>query len=136
MVNICVEKTSKFQFIYLAFIFRNHLSEQHLFELATIFGVVWTISILSFLYAEHLDIQPFIMPGFLVLIMLLFLLNPIKTFQHDARFWSLKVIFRILLAPFFYVGFADFWLADQANSLSQALKDFQFLICFYVRRFT
>ncbi|XP_023340360.1 xenotropic and polytropic retrovirus receptor 1 [Eurytemora carolleeae] len=115
---------------------RNHLSEQHLFELATIFGVVWTVSILSFLYAEHLDIQPFIMPGFLVLIMLIFLLNPTRTFQHDARFWSLKVIFRIIMAPFFYVGFADFWLADQANSLGQALKDFQFLVCFYVRRFS
>jgi hypothetical protein len=31
------------------------------------------------------------------------------------------------------VGFADFWLADQLNSLVAALLDFQFLICFYVR---
>merc|ERR1719209_2066747 len=38
---------------------RNHLSEQHLFELATIFGVVWTVSVLSFVYADNLDIQPF-----------------------------------------------------------------------------
>jgi len=113
---------------------RNHLSEQHLFELATIFGVIWTVSILSFLYAEHLDIQPFIMPAFLALIMLIFMLNPTRTFQHDARFWSLKVVFRIFMAPFFYVGFADFWLADQMNSLGQALKDFQFLLCFYINR--
>lgn len=34
-------------------------------------------------------------------------------------------------APFYHVGFADFWLADQLNSLVGALLDFQFLICFY-----
>lgn len=39
---------------------------------------------------------------------------------------------RILCAPFFYVGFADFWLADQLNSLASALLDFQYLICFYI----
>ena len=31
------------------------------------------------------------------------------------------------------MGFADFWLADQLNSLVAALLDFQFLICLYIR---
>ena len=31
------------------------------------------------------------------------------------------------------MGFADFWLADQLNSLVAALLDFQFLICLYAR---
>jgi hypothetical protein len=35
---------------------RNHLSEQHLMELAAIFGVVWTLSVLTFLFSEHLSI--------------------------------------------------------------------------------
>lgn len=39
--------------------------------------------------------------------------------------------FRILTAPFQHVGFADFWLADQLNSLAVALLDLQFIICFY-----
>ena len=43
--------------------------------------------------------------------------------------FSLK--FRIFTAPFQHVGFADFWLADQLNSLAVALLDFQFIICFY-----
>lgn len=38
----------------------------------------------------------------------------------------------MIAAPFFHVGFADFWLADQLNSLVAALLDFQYLICFYV----
>jgi hypothetical protein len=35
---------------------RNHLSEQHLMELAAIFGVIWTLSVLTFLYSEYLSI--------------------------------------------------------------------------------
>lgn len=38
-------------------------------------------------------------------------------------------------APFFHVGFADFWLADQLNSLVTALMDLQYLICFYFANF-
>ena len=36
-----------------------------------------------------------------------------------------------MTAPLHPVGFADFWLADQLNSLTVVLLDFQFLICFY-----
>lgn len=39
--------------------------------------------------------------------------------------------FRIATAPFHYVGFADFWLADQLNSLTTVLLDFEYLVCFY-----
>lgn len=111
---------------------RNHLSEQHLMELASIFGVVWTLSLLSFLYSASLSIPPYINPLALSIIMLLCLINPIKVFRHDARFWLLKVLGRILGAPLFHVGFADFWLADQLNSLVTAVLDYQFLICFYI----
>ncbi|KAG1675108.1 Xenotropic and polytropic retrovirus receptor 1 [Nymphon striatum] len=40
--------------------------------------------------------------------------------------------FRVVSAPFFHVGFADFWLADQLNSLVPALLDFEYLVCFYI----
>lgn len=70
---------------------RNHLSEQHLMELAGIFGVIWTLSILSFLYSSSLSIPPFINPLALALIMLIFLMNPLKIMRHDARFWLLRI---------------------------------------------
>lgn len=38
----------------------------------------------------------------------------------------------MLISPFAYVNFADFWLADQLNSLAIALLDFHFLSCFYI----
>merc|ERR1719427_191010 len=96
---------------------RSHLSEQHLMELAAIFGVIWTLSVLTFLYSDQLCIPAYANPLFLFIITTIFLFNPTRTFKHEARFWFLKVAQRIILAPFFSVSFADFWLADQLNSL-------------------
>lgn len=110
---------------------RNHLSEQHLMELSAIFGVIWTLSLLSFLFSSSLSIPPYVNPLALTVLMFIFLLNPFKVFRHDARFWLLRISGRMIAAPFFHVGFADFWLADQLNSLVTALLDFQFLTCFY-----
>uniref|UniRef100_A0A1Y1L9U8 EXS domain-containing protein n=1 Tax=Photinus pyralis TaxID=7054 RepID=A0A1Y1L9U8_PHOPY len=111
---------------------RNHLSEQHLMEMAAIFGVIWTLSLLSFLYSPSLSIPPYLNPLALSILMLVFVLNPFKVFRHEARFWFLRICGRMFAAPFFHVGFADFWLADQLNSLANALVDFHFLVCFYV----
>lgn len=71
---------------------RNHLSEQDLMEIAAIFGVVWTLSLLSFLFSSSLSIPPYVNPAALTLIMVIFLINPIKVFRHEARFWVLKVL--------------------------------------------
>lgn len=79
---------------------RNHLSEQHLMELAAIFGVVWALSLLSFLYSASLSIPPFVNPLALTVLMLVFLLNPFKVFRHDARFWVLRICVRIFIFPF------------------------------------
>jgi xenotropic and polytropic retrovirus receptor 1 len=71
---------------------RNHLSEQHLMELASIFGVVWSISILSFLFSASLSIPPFVNPLVLTIIMILFVCNPFKVFRWEARFWLMRTI--------------------------------------------
>lgn len=70
---------------------RNHLSEQHLMELSAIFGVIWTLSLLSFLYSSTLSIPPYANPLALVIIMVVFVVNPFKVFRHDARRWFLKL---------------------------------------------
>lgn len=101
-------------------------------ELAAILGVIWTLSVLSFIYSDYLAIPAYVNPLALTVTMALFMLNPTKTFRHEARFWMLKVLARIFCAPFFAVGFADFWVADQLNSLTTAFGDFHYLICFYV----
>lgn len=39
---------------------------------------------------------------------------------------------RIIAAPFFHVGFADFWLADQMNSMATVFTDLHYTTCFYL----
>uniref|UniRef100_A0A3Q3LB60 Xenotropic and polytropic retrovirus receptor 1a n=1 Tax=Mastacembelus armatus TaxID=205130 RepID=A0A3Q3LB60_9TELE len=111
---------------------RNNLSHQHLFEIAGFLGVLWCLSILSCLYSDYtylpMQINPLILYGFMVL----FLINPFKTCYYKSRFWLLKLLFRVFTAPFHRVEFADFWLADQLNSLVFVLMDLEYLICFYV----
>uniref|UniRef100_A0AAQ4RCH3 Xenotropic and polytropic retrovirus receptor 1a n=1 Tax=Gasterosteus aculeatus aculeatus TaxID=481459 RepID=A0AAQ4RCH3_GASAC len=57
---------------------------------------------------------------------LIFELNPRNNLSHQHLFE-----FRVVTAPFHHVGFADFWLADQLNSLGVVLMDLEYMICFY-----
>lgn len=111
---------------------RNHLSYQHLMELAAILGVIWTLHLLLLIYSDTLSIPLFVSPLSLMSVMLVFMLNPSKSVMSEARFWLLKIMWRIFTAPFYYVGFADFWIADQLNSLAVAFKDFHYFMCFYL----
>ena len=112
---------------------RNHVSYQHMMELAAVLGVIWTLHLLLFLFSADLSIPAYASPLSLMVILTMFMLNPSKTVMGGARFWMLKVIWRIFTAPFYYVGFADFWVADQLNSLASAFKDFHFFTCFYLK---
>ncbi|ERE73658.1 putative xenotropic and polytropic retrovirus receptor 1 like protein [Cricetulus griseus] len=81
---------------------------------------------------EKLRVVPiYVYPLALYGFMVFFLINPTKTFYYKSRFWLLKLLFRVFTAPFHKVGFADFWLADQLNSLSVILMDLEYMICFY-----
>uniref|UniRef100_A0A3B3ZPE0 Xenotropic and polytropic retrovirus receptor 1a n=1 Tax=Periophthalmus magnuspinnatus TaxID=409849 RepID=A0A3B3ZPE0_9GOBI len=110
---------------------RNNLSHQHLFEIAGLLGVLWCVSLLSCLFSESLLVPMQVNPLALYGFFLLFLINPFKTCYYKSRFWLLKLLFRVVTAPFHRVGFADFWLADQLNSLGVVLMDLEYMICFY-----
>ncbi|KAK7885977.1 hypothetical protein WMY93_025598 [Mugilogobius chulae] len=110
---------------------RNNLSHQHLFEIAGLLGVLWCVSLLSCLFCDSLHIPMQFNPLALYGFFFLFLINPFKTCYYKSRFWLLKLLFRVVTAPFHHVGFADFWLADQLNSLGVVLMDLEYMICFY-----
>ncbi|CAH1271599.1 XPR1 [Branchiostoma lanceolatum] len=111
---------------------RHHLSHSEILEVASFMGVMWSLSVLGYIYSDVLKIPSFVHPLVLVGFMLLFLLNPLKIFYHRARFWFLRILFRIFTAPFHPVNFADFWLADQLNSLVTVLLDFEYMICYFI----
>ncbi|CAG2104582.1 unnamed protein product [Medioppia subpectinata] len=89
---------------------RDHLSEQHFFEIAAIFAVLWSLSVLSYLFSPNI-------------------------LSINANLFPLLLI-RVIRAPFVKVEFADFWLADQLNSIVPVLQDFEFLICYYFNFYT
>ena len=45
--------------------------------------------------------------------------------------WLLIKMKRLVVAPYYPVEFADFWLADQLNSLASVVMDLEYLVCFF-----
>ncbi|KAG4083711.1 hypothetical protein H8356DRAFT_967555, partial [Neocallimastix lanati (nom. inval.)] len=50
-------------------------------------------------------------------------------FYYQARQWIIKVIIRLICAPFYYVRFADFFLGDQFMSISYIFTVIEILFC-------
>lgn len=63
-------------------------------------------------------------------IILLFWINPLNVLNRLGRFSFLVVFVRVLMAPFPVVMFADFWFADQLNSILAFMLDIQYLFCY------
>ena len=76
---------------------RDHLSEQHIIEVASVFSVLWSISVIGFMFSEQLSIPAFTNPLALIVIMLVFLFNPAPILMHTSRFWLLKVLVSVLI---------------------------------------
>ena len=110
---------------------RHHLTYIDLLKLSALLGGFWCISCIAFLFSQDFDLPEFAHPAAFAIFVFLFMLNPIRIFHFRSRMWLLKTLFRVVTAPFHPVHFADFWLADQLNSLVVPLLDFQYLICFY-----
>ncbi|CAF3045827.1 unnamed protein product [Rotaria socialis] len=111
---------------------RNHLTYQQFLEIGFFLFVLWFLSFAGFILSSYFDFYPFVQPlGFVTMILLL-LFNPTQTLYHHARFWFLKIMGRIICAPFYRVGFADFWLADQLTSLELLFFDIEYFVCFYI----
>ncbi|TWW73459.1 Xenotropic and polytropic retrovirus receptor 1 -like protein [Takifugu flavidus] len=110
---------------------RELRSKNNTRKIAGLLGVLWCVSLLSCLFSDSILVPMQANPLALYGLFLLFLINPFKTCYYKSRFWLLKLLFRVVTAPFHRVGFADFWLADQLNSLGVVLMDLEYMICFY-----
>ncbi|CAF0885084.1 unnamed protein product [Adineta ricciae] len=110
---------------------RHHLTYQQFLEIGTFLFVLWFLSFTGFILSSYYDFYPFVHPLSFVSLILLFLLNPTGTLYHRARFWFIKTLGRVICAPFYRVGFADFWLGDQLTSLELIFFDMEYFFCFY-----
>ena len=77
------------------------------------------------------EASPFIMPVFII-IFIFSLLVPWRHAFRRARNQFFKVFFSVLKLPFGAVRFADFFVADWGTSLTYALGDLMYTVCYYV----
>lgn len=75
---------------------------------AAIFGVVWAMSVLSFLYSKSLSIPPYANPLALVILLVVFMINPTRTFRHEARFWVLKTLVSNMLTITLLISYMNY----------------------------
>ena len=111
---------------------RNHLTYQKFLELGAFLVSTWLISFSLFLISSYLDFYPLLQPLLFAIFLILFVINPIPIFYRQSRYWFLKKLCRVLVAPFYHVNFVDFWLGDQLCSLELVFFDMEFFSCFYI----
>ncbi|CAB4030856.1 Xenotropic and polytropic retrovirus receptor 1-like, partial [Paramuricea clavata] len=111
---------------------RTHLTYQQVLEASACLSVIWCLSFIAYIYHDDIGIYPFTPPLIMAIIMIVFTFNPFKCGFHGARWWLLKIVYRVITAPFHAVGFADFWLADQMNSLNTMFLDTEYSLCYLV----
>ncbi|XP_001356122.3 xenotropic and polytropic retrovirus receptor 1 homolog [Drosophila pseudoobscura] len=113
---------------------RNHVGFLDVLEIVCFFGYLCTIVILGYLYSDEFGIEEYyILPLIYMALMAVMFLNPIRIMNFPLRLWLLKLFGRVLAAPFFYVGFGDFWVGDQLTSMVLCLVDHYYLVRFYIR---
>ncbi|XP_016980139.1 xenotropic and polytropic retrovirus receptor 1 homolog [Drosophila rhopaloa] len=111
---------------------RSHLQPATFLEIACTFGILWALSILGFLHHAAMGIaDPYVFPLALILIMVGLLVVPLPIMNWPARWWTIKLVGRVITAPLHYVGFADFWMGDQLNSLVTCIVDHYYIGRFY-----
>ncbi|XP_019195562.1 PREDICTED: phosphate transporter PHO1 homolog 3-like [Ipomoea nil] len=70
-------------------------------------------------------------PPILITLLLIITFCPLNIVYRSSRFFLIKCAWHCILAPLFKVSLPDFFLADQLTSQVQAIRSFEFYICYY-----
>ncbi|BBN00017.1 xenotropic and polytropic retrovirus receptor 1 [Marchantia polymorpha subsp. ruderalis] len=108
----------------------TELQYQQVLLLSTGLTSLWMLALIVVkLYPTlpYSDLVPFLM--FLVILVILFL--PLDFCYRSTRVVFLRCMIQIMSAPFHKVVLADIFLADQLCSQVTAMRNIQFLICYY-----
>lgn len=106
----------------------------YVYKVAGCFCVFFTLLVIILLISSPFtnEVPGKIVPLIMWLSFIVFLVNPLNIFKRKGRVSLLLVFVRILLAPFTFVYFGDFWLADQLNSTVALLLDLQYMTCYMI----
>ena len=106
----------------------------YIFKVAGFFCVFFSIIVIALLMSSPFtgELPGKVAPLVMWFSLILFIVNPFKVLLRWGRFSLLLAFVRILLAPFTFVYFGDFWLADQLNSTVAILLDLQYMTCYMI----
>ena len=104
------------------------------YKVAGMFCVFFTVLVVILMVSSPYtdEVPGKIVPLIMWFSFILFLANPFKILLRRGRYGLVLVFVRILLAPFTFVYFGDFWLADQLNSTVAILLDIQYMTCYMI----
>ncbi|KAG0226777.1 hypothetical protein BGW42_003429 [Actinomortierella wolfii] len=111
---------------------RDNLDFHEYFELPIFFMLLLTLAVyLDFgtKYTQHVATAYW--PLIFMCIALFILFFPLPVFHFTSRRWFIASMGRILASGYFRVEFRDFFLADELNSLSYSIEQFEFAMCAY-----
>ncbi|CAM6035388.1 unnamed protein product [Sphagnum compactum] len=94
-------------------------------------AMVMHLSIHSMLFHAQASAYVDLIPVAVMLVFLVLLFNPLNLCYRSSRFFFLRVWQHVICAPFYKVGLADFFLADQLTSQVSTLRNFEFVLCYY-----
>ncbi|KIR53486.1 hypothetical protein I315_04079 [Cryptococcus gattii Ru294] len=88
----------------------------------------------SFARVGSSNVDPTTWPAAWLVFLCVFWLNPLPVLRRGARYWLLRVMFRVLTPGYSRVEFIAFFLADELNSLVYSIQNIYFIACSYANK--
>lgn len=100
--------------------------------MAVIFNILFCAQIICFQFFWEFPTQPKL-PTLLMTLIFLFgiMFNPFNMFHRPARIEICKTLGHVIVAPFGWVKFRHFFMADVITSAKIMLSDATSMVCFY-----
>ncbi|KAL8035510.1 hypothetical protein ABFX02_12G101500 [Erythranthe guttata] len=81
--------------------------------------------------SQHYETYVELLPLGLIIVLVAITFCPFNVIYRSSRFFLIKCGFRCVCSPLYKVTLPDFFLADQFTSQVQAIRSFEYYICFY-----
>ncbi|KAF9365822.1 hypothetical protein BGX34_008153 [Mortierella sp. NVP85] len=116
---------------------RDNLDYREYFELPVFLMLLLTLAVyLDFGSKLTAHVATAYWPLILMVIIACILFCPLPIAHFTSRRWFISSIGRILASGYYRVEFRDFFLADEMNSLSYSIEQFEFAMCAYSQQWS
>ncbi|KAF9433619.1 hypothetical protein BGZ76_009203 [Entomortierella beljakovae] len=132
-VNLYVWAKSRINYKFIfEFDPRDNLDYHEYFEIPILFMLILSLAVyLDFGFKLTIHVATAYWPLVSIIAMAAILFCPLPIARFSSRRWFLSSICRIIASGYYRVEFRDFFLADEMNSLTYSIEQFEFAICAY-----